>query len=61
MVDFMVQMLHICHGAVGSKSLPDDVILLVGYLLYESLAGRGKPSTYGFRAWGLVEKVERLR
>ena len=29
MFDFMVPMLHLCHGAVESKSLPDDVMFLV--------------------------------
>ena len=37
MFDFMVPTVYLCHGALESKSLPDDVELLVGYLLYESI------------------------
>ena len=36
MFDFMVPTAYLCHGALESKSLPDDIELLVGYLLYES-------------------------
>ena len=39
MVDFMVLSAYICNGAVESKSIPDDVELLVGDLLYESSYG----------------------
>ena len=45
MVDLMVPTVHLCHGAGESKSLPDDVELLVGHLLYESFPLSNRKST----------------
>ena len=46
MFDIMVPTVYICNGALEIKSLPDDVELLVGYLLYESFRRLSDASDY---------------
>ena len=43
--DFMCPTVLLCFADVSCRLPPDSVILLVVYLLYESLQARGRPST----------------